>query len=467
MQRNSLFPGMIAAILPLIFASCNFSSAAINPPATPLPQTIVTNTPPNIVTDIATSRPAGDAVEILSVSPPVPAGISIADPVTVSVRYNLTLPSGLLQVWFERFADADCTETKADTTTGATTIAGTLDPVNGGARDATISVPPLPLLETSYVGVGVRLWTPDGGAIVVEDMRYNVCYAVNEPPADMTPSSSESEPISGATAGTGAVLGTVFNDLNGSGRKEAGESGSASIQIILADLSCGATLASTRTDSAGNFSFFGLPPGTFCVMISYSAGTVLPGYWQRVTVRANNNSYANFALQPAASPSSPPASGGYCGDGTVNAGLGEQCDPPNLTNCTASCQTYIGFCGDGYVDAGLGEQCDPPNTTDCTASCQTYVPYCGDGYVDTGVGEQCDPPNLTNCTASCQTYTPVCGDGYVDTGFGEQCDPPNVDFCTASCQLYVPNCGNGTLEAGEECDPPNTTNCTAQCQNWP
>jgi hypothetical protein len=466
MKRKPFLLGIIASILPLIFTSCNLSTASTSLPNTPLPQVIVTNTPPGIVTDIAAVPPVGDAIEILSVSPPEPAGISIADPVSVYVRYHMTIPEGTLQVWFERFSDADCTVTSADST-GATTLAGTLVAVEGGAHDATIDLAPLPLLEVAYVGVGVRLWQPDSSAILVEDMRYEVCYAVHEPPAGMTTEPSDTELISGATAGTGAILGTVFNDSNGNNLMDAGDSRAPSISITLSDLGCATTLATTATDSAGSYSFFNLPPGTFCVIISYSAGPVLPGYWQRVTVAANSNSRANFALQPVSSPSSPPAASGYCGDGTVNAGLGEQCDPPNLTDCTASCQTYTGYCGDGYVDAGLGEQCDPPNTTNCTASCQTYVGYCGDSYVDPGLGEQCDPPNITDCTASCQTYTPTCGDGYVDTGFGEQCDPPNVDYCTAQCLLYLPNCGNSVVDVGEECDPPNTTDCTAQCQIWP
>jgi hypothetical protein len=466
MARKSFLPSILAAVLPLLFSSCNLSSGGTIPPASPTPGVFVTDTPPSIITGISTIAPTGDAIQILSVSPPVPAGISIADPVTVFVRYNMTIPEGTLQVWFERFSDADCTVTVADSS-GGTTMAGILEPVEGGAHDVTVNVPPLPLVGAAYVGVGVRLWQPDSTSILVEDMRYDVCYAVKEPPADLPSASSDTDLIPGATAGTGAILGTVFNDLNGNGLMDAGESGSLSILLTLADIGCGTALASTRTDSAGNFSFFNLPPGTFCVTISYSSGLVLPGYIQRVTVAANSTSWANFALQPTSSPPSSPSSGGYCGDGIVQAGLGEQCDPPNLTNCTASCQTYIGYCGDGYVDAGLGEQCDPPNTTNCTASCQTYVPRCGDGYVDTGAGEQCDPPNVTDCTASCQTYTPTCGDGYVDSGYGEQCDPPNTTNCTASCQLYLPNCGNSAVDPGEECDPPNPTDCTAQCQNWP
>jgi len=234
------------------------------------------------------------------------------------------------------------------------------------------------------------------------------------------------------TARTGAISGIVYLDNNANGLMDAGETGGGPFEITLADVSCSTSLGDTLTDANGNYAFSRLPAGTFCVIITYSSGLISPGYWQRVTVVADNTSPAYFGLQPSTAPPSSPSTG-YCGDGVVDTSLGEQCDPPNLTNCTASCQTYTGYCGNGIVDVSLGEQCDPPNITDCTASCQTYVAWCGNGIIDSG----------------------------------ETCDPPNVDFCTASCQLYLPNCGNGIINIGEECDPPNVTNCTAQCQNWP
>ncbi len=378
--------------------------------------------------------PAGDMIEILSVSPPVPSGISIADPVTVMIRYNMTIPEGTLQVWFERFTDADCTITMADTT-GATTLAGTLDGgMPGGLHEVTVNVPPLPLLEVAYVGVGVRLWTPDSNTILVEDMSYDVCYTVQAPPADLPVAASNLTPIPGGTGGVGAIAGIIFGDSNGNGLLDSGETGTGPYLLTLADTSCSTTFLTTNSETDGYYGFLGLPAGTYCVTISYTGGVVLPGYFQRVEVVATNTSEASFALQTG-SASPPPSTTGYCGDGVLDTGSGEQCDPPNLTDCTASCQSYAGYCGNGIVDPSLGEQCDPPNITDCTASCQIYVAYCGNGFVDLSLGEQCDPPN--------------------------------IDFCTAQCQLYLPNCGNGVLDIGEECDPPNTTDCTAQCQSFP
>jgi hypothetical protein len=395
----------------------------------------------------------------------MPAGVSLADVITILIDYNLTVPEGTLQVWFERFTDADCTILGFDSS-GGTTIAGTLQTAEGGHHVVSVEVPPLPLLEVSYVGVGVRLWEPDNTTILVEDMSYTVCYAVTEPPEDLGVTAASTNLIPGATNGVGAVTGFVFADANANGYMDSGEYGAGPYAITLADIGCSTTLASTASNASGSYAFFGLPPGTYCIILPYSSSTVLPGYWQRVSVAANSTTSVYFGLQPVAGPP-PPTTTGYCGDGVLDPGAGEQCDPPNLTDCTASCQSYTGYCGNGIVDPSLGEQCDPPNTTDCTASCQTYVGYCGNSIIDTFLGETCDPPNITDCTASCQIYVAVCGDYYVDSAAGEQCDPPNVDYCTASCQLYVPNCGNYSIDIGEECDPPNTTDCTAQCQSWP
>jgi hypothetical protein len=404
-----------------------------------------------------------DTIQIISVNPPQASGISIADPINVFIHYNLTIPEGTLQIWFERFSDANCTMTEQDSL-GGTTIGGLLQPISNAMHDVSLEVTPLPLMDVSYVGVGARIWTPGSSSILVEDMSYTVCYAVHSPPALLSVTSSETTPLSGATGERGSINGIVYSDLNNNGAMDSGEYGGGTYALSLSDTACSTNLANTTSDANGNFGFLDLPPGTYCVVIGYSSGLVSPGYFQRVNVVARSSTRADFGIQMASigTPPEPPPSG-YCGDGAVDSSLGEQCDPPNLTDCTASCQSYVAVCGDGYTDSSAGEQCDPPNTTDCTASCQTYVAWCGNGFVD--AGETCDPPNITDCTASCQIYVPACGNFYVD--FGEQCDPPNVDFCTAQCELYVPNCGNGMIELGEECDPPNVTDCTAQCQIWP
>ena len=144
-----------------------------------------------------------------------------------------------------------------------------------------------------------------------------------------------------------------------------------------------------------------------------------------------------------------------CGNGTVDAGAGEECDPPNTATCDATCQR-VPLCGDGFLDGA--EQCDPPNGTTCDTDCTLFV--CGNGDVEPG--EECDPPNTPTCDATCQRR-PICGDGFLDGG--EQCDPPNGTTCDTDCTRIV--CGNGDVEPGEECEPPGTATCTATCQRVP
>ena len=107
-------------------------------------------------------------------------------------------------------------------------------------------------------------------------------------------------------------------------------------------------------------------------------------------------------------------------------------------NCTATqtfpvnCANTV-FCGNGVVDPGTTEQCDPPTAGFCDNNCQNIPPSCGDTFVQ--AGEQCDPPVPGVCSATCQNITPVCGDGFVQAG--EQCEPPNTATCSATCQNIV------------------------------
>jgi cysteine-rich repeat protein len=59
-----------------------------------------------------------------------------------------------------------------------------------------------------------------------------------------------------------------------------------------------------------------------------------------------------------------------CGDGAINAEIGEECD--GGANCDAACKLVGGFCGDGVVQSALGEECDDGNNLPgdpCNADC--------------------------------------------------------------------------------------------------
>jgi hypothetical protein len=74
--------------------------------------------------------------------------------------------------------------------------------------------------------------------------------------------------------------------------------------------------------------------------------------------------------------------------------------------------------------------------TGCDASGCVPSPVCGNGIVESG--EDCDPPHLFTCDATChaipcETVPAACGNGVVDAG--EACEPPGVAACGRDCQL--------------------------------
>jgi fibro-slime domain-containing protein len=178
-----------------------------------------------------------------------------------------------------------------------------------------------------------------------------------------------------------------------------------------------------------------------------------------------------------------------CGDGRVEAG--EQCDAGSALNgvagsgCTATCQLVAGYvcptpgqacvriCGNGVINANLGEQCDAGAQngvagSGCSSTCQIVTDY-----------------SCTGAPSVC-TLTVVCGNGRVDAG--EQCDEGSTDSvslmscttpgtgtcvsnnngsngCSSTCQLVsgwscpYPNapcvaakCGDGVKAGNEQCD---------------
>lgn len=67
-------------------------------------------------------------------------------------------------------------------------------------------------------------------------------------------------------------------------------------------------------------------------------------------------------------------------------------------------------CGDGILDLGGKESCDPPGTFRCDVNCDLAPPTCSNGTVD--LGEECDDANLDDtdgCTRACKT-APRCTD---------------------------------------------------------
>jgi fibro-slime domain-containing protein len=157
--------------------------------------------------------------------------------------------------------------------------------------------------------------------------------------------------------------------------------------------------------------------------------------------------------------------GPRCGDATVQAANGEQCDNglnlatySNPKACGPGCK-WSAYCGDSIVQGANGEQCDDGVNTStyggCAAGC-VLAPFCGDGKITNG--EECDDGASKNGTASstCGRDCKLkCGNGTLDPG--EQCDLGKAQntgaygTCNSDC-TYAPRCGDGIVQAGEQCD---------------
>jgi cysteine-rich repeat protein len=174
----------------------------------------------------------------------------------------------------------------------------------------------------------------------------------------------------------------------------------------------------------------------------------------------------------------------YCGDTSIDATNGEDCDDGNAisesctygetscTVCTATCVSGAGatsYCGDGTVDASNSEACDDGAANSDTApdACRTScaAATCGDGVQDSG--EACDDGAGNGPTQDCYSdcSANVCGDGV--KGPSEGCDDNNNvdgDGCSATCISEA--CGNNLLDPGEACDDNNNVDgdgCSADC----
>jgi len=142
-------------------------------------------------------------------------------------------------------------------------------------------------------------------------------------------------------------------------------------------------------------------------------------------------------------------------------------------------------CGDGFVDPGEGEFCEPPGEDDCDAGC---LLVCGSDLDCLNDGEPCNGleycnadtsrcsrrdllPDGTLCVqeprkiclaASC--VESICGDGFLDAAGGEFCEPPGEGPCNGDCTLPCsgdPDCvDDGMVCNGDEYCDLDTTRCS-------
>jgi hypothetical protein len=152
-----------------------------------------------------------------------------------------------------------------------------------------------------------------------------------------------------------------------------------------------------------------------------------------------------------------------CGDGYVDRLGGEECDP-------AVQSSYVDRCAGTSRPDGQAA-CDPVLCTviNDKAQCAT----CGDGTVDAEFGEQCDGPNLNGrtclgggdglqCAADCQfdySQCDPCGNGLLDED--EECDPNQMG------DLVIPRqcAGSDEVDPLEPVDKPYASGETVRCKD--
>ena len=200
---------------------------------------------------------------------------------------------------------------------------------------------------------------------------------------------------------------------------------------------------------------------------------------------------------------------GGCGNGAVESGLGEVCDGPNLDgescatqgfaggtlSCSSNCESFdttecTEGCGNGRVEASLGEVCDGANLNGencesqgfsggnlgCASTCNTFDTsgcwQCGNGEAEGD--ELCDSGDkndytcellgftggtLGACNGTCDGFDTsgcyTCGDGQVDSTAGEVCDSNNLAGATCQTEGF----DGGTLACAGDCGGYDTSDC--------
>jgi len=189
----------------------------------------------------------------------------------------------------------------------------------------------------------------------------------------------------------------------------------------------------------------------------------------------------------------------YCGNGVVDGGRGEFCDPPSTLTavacpapftggartCNSTCNGYIdtsctGGCGNNFVDGGetcdatalAGKDCTtaPPagtysgGTLECAAGCLGYVTtgcwLCGDGVVNKACsisGAVCTTDLSCGVGGTCTTGEKCDGlalDGKTCAalGFGNTGTPLCNGVCGGFTAGTCSTCGDNTIAGAEVCD---------------
>ena len=263
------------------------------------------------------------------------------DPSTLGQQTSFTDVDG--NQWSVNITTGDVTFTPATNYTGTATIPYSVQDASGQIATANLSVtvaPPASISgvvfhdvnldgsklasESGIVGVIVNLYDSTGTTLIASTTTgaggiYNFPnltagnYLVVEiDPAGYVSSTANSVPVTLVAGSSGTadfgdyqlpntalsnISGVVFNDANGNGVQDAGETPLSGVTVELEN-SLGIVIATTTTNASGAYTFTNLPAGTYTVV-----ETDLPGYVSTtlnniaVTLSAGTNATINFGDQ--------------------------------------------------------------------------------------------------------------------------------------------------------------------------
>ncbi|MFA5799442.1 MAG: DUF4215 domain-containing protein [Candidatus Peribacteraceae bacterium] len=162
-----------------------------------------------------------------------------------------------------------------------------------------------------------------------------------------------------------------------------------------------------------------------------------------------------------------------CGDSVLAPG--EECDPGGNCIVNGSVNGKCSEPAEATMCERISGTCYAVESDECTAQCRYKLGECGDGILEAALGEECDAGQDNgregaDCDASCRyVKLPQCGDGAIDP-LTELCDfgRRNGDYPGAPCRdnCMLPRCGDSILDPNEECDDGNNLDadgCAADC----
>ncbi len=154
--------------------------------------------------------------------------------------------------------------------------------------------------------------TVSGGVATFSDLSLNnpgTGYTLRASASGLTDAISDAFNVTAFDANT--ITGTVFDDLDGSGAQDPGESGMNGVTVFLDLDSSGGWDAgepSTTTDASGHYAFASLSADTYHVTITAPAGyNPTTPLTVDVTVPQTISTPADFGLQAVVQPTSQPA----------------------------------------------------------------------------------------------------------------------------------------------------------------